>query len=78
MIFFFSFLLIFKNVEYAFEAPRKLREYSLECDKNDNKLKILNQNSKATLVTSKTEPKIGIKINIALKSDLIQFSGLFL
>ena len=29
---FFSFLLIFKNVQYAFEAPRKLREYSLECD----------------------------------------------
>ena len=40
--------------------------------------KILNQNSKATLVTSKTGPKIGIKLNFALKSDLIQFSGLFL
>ena len=33
----FSFLLIFKNVYYAFAAPRKHREYSLECDKNDNK-----------------------------------------
>ena len=40
--------------------------------------KILNQNSKATLVTSKIGPKIEIKINFALKSDLIQFSGLFL
>ena len=40
--------------------------------------KILNQNSKATLLTSKTGPKIGIKINFALKSDLIQFSGVFL
>ena len=37
---FFNFLLILKNVWYAFEAPRKLREYSLEFDKNDNKLKI--------------------------------------
>ena len=40
--------------------------------------KILNQSSKATLVTSKTQPKIGIKTNLSLKSDLIQFSGLFL
>ena len=40
--------------------------------------KFLNQNSKATLVTSKIGPKIGIKISFALKSDLIQFSGLFL
>ena len=40
--------------------------------------KNLNQNSRATLVTSKIGPKIGIKINFALKSDLIQFSGLFL
>ena len=40
--------------------------------------KILNQNSKATLVTRKTGPKIEIKINFALKSDQIQFSGLFL
>ena len=39
--------------------------------------KFLNQNSKATLVTRKIGPKIGIKINFALKSDLIQFSGLF-
>ena len=38
--------------------------------------KILNQNSKATLVTSEIGPKIGIKIHFALKSDLIQFSGL--
>ena len=38
----------------------------------------LNQNSKATLVTSKIGPKIEIKINFALKSDLIQFSDLFL
>ena len=40
--------------------------------------KNLNQNSKATWVTSKTGPKIGIKINFALKLDVIQFSGLFL
>ena len=40
--------------------------------------KILNQNSKANLVTSKIGPKIGIKINFALKSDLVQFSGPFL
>ena len=40
--------------------------------------KNLNQNSKATLVTSKIGPKIEIKIKFALKSDLIQFSGLFL
>ena len=40
--------------------------------------KSLSQNSQATLVTSKTGPKIGIKINFALKLDLIQFSGLFL
>ena len=38
----------------------------------------LNQNSNSTLVTSKIGPKIGIEINFALKSDLIQFTGLFL
>ena len=40
--------------------------------------KNLNQTSKATLVTSQIGPKIEIKINFALKSDPIQFSGLFL
>ena len=40
--------------------------------------KFLDQNCKATLVTSEIGPKIGIKINFALKSDHIQFSGLFL
>ena len=40
--------------------------------------KLLNQNSKETLVTSKIGPKIEIKINFALKSDPSQFSGLFL
>ena len=34
---FFNFLLIFKNAQYAFEAPRKIRDYSLECDENDKK-----------------------------------------
>ena len=33
--------------------------------------KDLNQNSKATLVTSKIGPKIEIKICFALKSDLL-------
>ena len=40
--------------------------------------KFLNKNSKANLVSSEIGPKIGIKIHFALKSDLIQFSGLFL
>ena len=40
--------------------------------------KNLKKHSKATLVTSKVGPKIGIKINFALKSDPTQFSGLFL
>ena len=40
--------------------------------------KFLNKNSQANLVSSEIGPKIGIKINFALKSDLMQFSGLFL
>ena len=36
-----------------------------------------NKNSKANLVSSEIGPKIGIKIHFTLKSDLIQFSGLF-
>ena len=34
--------------------------------------KVLNKNNKANLVSSEIGPKIGIKINLALKSDLIQ------